>query len=111
MDRYRFPILPIVAVLAATIGLPPGIESGAAGGRRITIDIRQFKFEPSKPLVRIGDMIVWRNRDIVPHTATARDGSWDSGIIEAGSAWQTTVTPTMLGGYFCAFHPSMTASR
>ena len=43
-------------------------------------------------------------------TATARDGSWDSGIIEAGSAWQTTVTPTMLGGYFCAFHPSMTAS-
>ena len=57
-----------------------------------------------------GDIVIWKNRDIVPHTATAKDGGWDSGTIEAGGSWQTVITEDMIGTYFCVFHPSMIAS-
>jgi len=29
--------------------------------------------------VQIGDRVTWTNLDIVPHTATTTDGSWDGG--------------------------------
>ncbi len=41
------------------------------------------------------------------HTATAKDDSWDSGLIEAGGEWETMITDEM---YYCRFHPSMIAA-
>lgn len=99
----------IVAALAATIAFPPWLEGAAASGQRITVEIQKFKFAPKMPVVKPGDVIVWINKDIVAHTATADDGSWDSDLIEPGGEWQMVVKADTSRSYFCQFHPSMKA--
>ena len=100
----------IVAAFVATITLFPVSSSFAAEAKRVVITIERFKYVPRNPVLKIGDTVVWRNKDIVPHTATAKDGSWDSDTIRAGGEWQTVVTAAMLSAYYCRHHPSMTAS-
>jgi len=100
----------IVAAFAATIALPPVLALEAAEDRRIVVEIHKLRFDPPAPALRLGDIVVWRNQDIVPHTATSRDGSFDSGTIEAGAEWESAITEAMQGAYYCRFHPSMTAT-
>ncbi len=110
MTRSRKLLGSIVAAFAATIALLPAADSVAAEPRRHVVEIRKFTFAPRTLAVRPGDVVVWENADIVPHTATAEDRSWDSGTIAPGGTWETTVNDAMLGDYFCRFHPSMVAS-
>ena len=100
----------VVAALAATIAFPSGSIARAETPQPIVIEIVKFRFEPQEVTLHPGDIVIWKNRDIVPHTATAKDGGWDSGTIEAGGSWQTVITEDMIGTYFCVFHPSMIAS-
>lgn len=100
----------IVAVFTATIVLYSQFESDASEGQRVVIEIRSFEFVPARPAVKAGDVVVWKNKDIVPHTATAKDESWDSGEIASGGEWQMIVTADMLADYYCIFHPTMVAS-
>lgn len=97
----------VVATLVATAA--SGV-SGAAERPPIVIEIKDFEYGPEKAAVAVGDSVIWRNLDIVPHTVTAMDDSWDSGLIEAGGEWQTRVTEDMVSDYYCRYHPSMTAS-
>jgi plastocyanin len=72
-----------------------------------TVTITDFKFIPEVVRVRVGDTIVFVNKDIVPHTATAKDGAWDSGDIAAGAKKSHAVTRAGRDAYFCRYHPSM----
>lgn len=74
------------------------------------VEIRQFKFVPETLNVKPGDAIVWVNIDIVPHTVTALDGSWDSGNIDIEAEWHTIVVASMSGKYYCRYHPAMTGA-
>lgn len=74
------------------------------------VEIREFRFEPSDLVVSAGDTIRWINRDPVPHTATARDSTWDSGRIAAGGNWQMVAVADGTADYFCVYHPNMTAT-
>jgi len=70
--------------LVGALGLPIAMTGGAdriVAGSGIVhdIEIKSFAFNPSVLEVRPGDQIRWVNRDISPHTATAEDGSWDTG--------------------------------
>jgi plastocyanin len=108
---FKHPLfVTIVAALVATITLLLASTPEAAVTRIVEIEIKAFKYAPRKPALHVGDVVVWKNRDIVPHTVTALDGSWDSGTIAAGGQWQTTVTAGMLTDYYCRFHPMMTAA-
>ena len=109
MYRRKSSIGLIVAAIVATIASFSGLEGKAADGRRIVIEIRQFKFTPNAPIVSPGDVIIWQNKDIVPHTVTATDKSWDSGKINAGGEWQMVIEGDLFERYFCRFHPAMKA--
>lgn len=76
---------------------------------RHTVEINQFAFEPGALPVRIGDRVTWINRDIVPHTATADDGSWDTGALAKDESAEIVISQAMLESYYCRFHPSMKA--
>lgn len=78
--------------------------------RAHVVEIREFRFEPSNLVVSAGDTIRWINRDPVPHTATARDTTWDSGRIAAGGEWQMVATASRTADYFCVYHPTMTGT-
>lgn len=109
MDGSALILKLAVAAIVAT-AFHPALEAGAVDGQRIVIEIRSLKFLPGNQPVRAGHVVVWRNRDIVPHTATAKDDSWDSGLIESGGEWETMITDDMTQTYYCRFHPSMTAT-
>ena len=79
----------------------------ASPPRRHVVEIREFSFHPKRILVSPGDTIVWINRDIVPHTATASDGTWGSQDMEEGESWEMVVENSVMQPYFCDFHPNM----
>ena len=41
--------------------------------------------------MKVGDTIEWKNADIVPHTVTAVDKSFDSAAISPGHSWKFIV--------------------
>jgi plastocyanin len=73
------------------------------------VTIESFKFSPNVLEVRVGDKIRWTNEDLSPHTATAKDRSWDTKKIKKGEAVTVEVTADMRTAYFCAYHPNMKA--
>ncbi|MEQ9618657.1 MAG: plastocyanin/azurin family copper-binding protein [Deltaproteobacteria bacterium] len=102
-----------VAVIAAAVlvcaSLNP-VEAGDSTSKEHVVEIRNLEFTPKELSVAPGDTITWVNYDFVPHTVTADDESWDSGLIKAEGQWQTVVKADMHEAYFCSFHPSMTAA-
>jgi plastocyanin len=64
---------------------------------------------PSLP-VAIGDRIIWTNRDLVPHTATASDKSWDSGPLKRGESFTLVIRFDTELAYFCLYHRQMKAT-
>lgn len=60
--------------------------------------------------VAVGTTVVVTNTDSAQHTWTAVDGSFDSGALGAGDAFEFTFTEPGEYEYFCSFHPSMTGT-
>jgi hypothetical protein len=57
--------------------------------------------------VHVGDTITWTNQDVAPHTATASDGSFDTGNISQGKSGSHTFDTAGTFAYICSIHPSM----
>ena len=74
------------------------------------LEIRNLQFIPAEITVNIGDTIKWINHDIIPHTATADDKSWDSMLIGSGNEWEMIVEENTFTSYFCFYHPGMKAT-
>ncbi|MBA2965123.1 MULTISPECIES: cupredoxin domain-containing protein [Ramlibacter] len=72
------------------------------------VTMEAMGFRPAELVVRPGDRVVWQNKDLVPHTATAR-GRFDSGEIAAGKSWAWTAPGPGRLDYVCTFHPGMKA--
>jgi len=47
------------------------------------------------------------NKDFFPHTATAKDKTFDSGSIDANGSWAFTAEKTGDHPCGCNFHPTM----
>ena len=95
------------AILRTLLVLLPVSCSRPVGGERVEVAIRNFAFAPESAMVSAGDTVVFRNHDVVPHTATAA-GKFDSDSIGATAAWQWIVPDS--GGryeYICLYHPTM----
>jgi plastocyanin len=73
-----------------------------------TVTIDASSFRPARLVVHPGDTVVWVNKDLISHTATATGGGFDSKAVPAGASWRWTVKATGATEYACAFHPTMT---
>jgi plastocyanin len=102
----RHALLTALALTGCTAG-----SAGCAGRapRAYTVTIEEMRFTPASLSVRPGDTVEWVNADLVPHTATARDGVFDSKTIAAGSSWRWTVRAQGTVRYTCTLHPTMSA--
>ena len=74
-----------------------------------TVVIEGMRFQPAALTVKRGDRVVWVNRDVVPHTATA-DKAFDSAAIAPGSSWGITLRKPGRHEVVCTMHPTMKAS-
>ena len=84
-------------------------EKVAAAASR-SVSIQDFSFAPRSVSVSVGDTVTWRNTGKEPHTATARDGSFDTGNLASGQSGSHTFNKAGTFSYFCKPHPFMTAS-
>ena len=87
--------------------VPSALLVAATPPRRHVVEIREFVFHPKRIVASPGDTVVWINRDVVPHTATASDGTWGSQELQEGTSWEMAVGNSGVQDYFCEFHPHM----
>jgi plastocyanin len=95
-------ILPIAAALL----LGTFVSAHAA---TIQISMENLVVSPAETTAKVGDSIEWINKDIVAHTATARNGDFDVTIPPKKTA---TLVLKKAGtvDYYCRFHPNMKAT-
>jgi plastocyanin len=71
------------------------------------VEIVEFTYGPDPVTVQTGGKVIWVNRDTAPHTATADDGSFDTGTIERDKLGSETFKEAGSYPYFCEIHPTM----
>jgi plastocyanin len=71
------------------------------------VQIVEFSYEPDPVVVQVGGKVTWQNEDTAPHTATADDGSFDTGTIEKGKLGSATFKEPGTFTYHCEIHPTM----
>jgi plastocyanin len=108
--------VPLLAVATAVITLgttsSPGargasVATGTQGPGAETILIENFAYEPPLLRVNVGASITVRNVDGAAHTATARNGSFDTGSLDGGAAVTIRISRPGRSTYFCEIHNYM----
>lgn len=92
----------IALALALTLASAPLVLAA-----QHAVKIAGFAFAPSTVTVKVGDSVQWTNGDGASHTATADDGSWDTGTIAGGTAKALTFDTAGTFAYHCTIHSSM----
>jgi plastocyanin len=104
--RAPFRVLAGAAILLLAFGLAvPAVLAATRG-----VDIRDFAFSPRTIEIRVGDTVRWTNRDSIAHTATARNGSFDTGLLADGESGSVRFTTAGTYRYVCTPHPDMTGT-
>jgi len=85
------------------------VEAGNDGPKVVTVEIRNFAFDPATVTVHPGDTVEWKNEDNAPHTATADTPKpgFDSSVIQPGAAWRYDAREKGTYNYICKIHPYM----
>ncbi len=99
------PVAPEEPAESSPVASPEVSNSTGTG-----ILIEGFAFSVPTLSISAGDTVTWTNNDTVPHTATADDGSFDTGSISAGESASITFDTPGTYTYKCAFHPGMTGT-
>ena len=95
-------ILPIVTALM----LGASVSAHAA---TIQITMENLVISPAEASAKVGDTIEWINKDVLAHTATARNGDWDVNLPPKKTG---TLVLKKAGAieYYCRYHPNMKAT-
>ena len=72
------------------------------------VTIENFTYTPETVRVKAGTVITWTNNDAEAHSASADDGSFDTGLMERGQSASVTLTEPGEYTYHCSLHPNMT---
>jgi plastocyanin len=87
--------------------LAPGEPKEPAMPTKIEVIIQGSTFIPSTQKIPAGAIVVWNNDDSIDHTVTARDNSFDSGMISPNAGFVYTFKEQGEVEYYCKIHPSM----
>jgi plastocyanin len=75
--------------------------------RSAKVEIVEYTYGPDPVTVQAGGKVIWLNQDTAPHTATADDGSFDTGTLERGKLKSETFKQAGTFAYHCEIHPEM----
>src|SRR5687767_9498701 len=89
-------LVPLLPGLSLHNDVEPAVHA-----RKHVIEIKSFEYNPGSLRAHLGDTIVWVNRDVVPHTATADSRKWDTGTIARGAVGTVVMRRTGDQTYFC----------
>ncbi len=74
-----------------------------------TVTMAAMEFGPMPTDVHVGDTITWVNNDVLEHTATAKDGSFNVDL-KPGAKASTVLKKAGSFPFVCTFHPNMTGT-
>jgi len=92
-----------IGSVAALLLLTPQAE---AAPQKYVVVIDKMKFGPVPQRIKAGDTIVWINRDMFRHTATATNGAFNIDL-PPGAKGQTVVRKAGVIPFICKYHPAM----
>jgi len=98
-------VLAALAVGAASL-LATSPAQPQSGPRQFTVVMDNMDFGSVPKEAKVGDVIIWDNRDTVQHTATARDGSFDVRL-QPGKKGRTVLRKAGNLAIYCIYHPMM----
>jgi plastocyanin len=94
-------------------GPSPGPPTGG-GTTTVTITITGVRgaqsFSPNPGTCNPGQMVIWRNADVVTHRVRLDDLSVDTGDIAPGASSQPMPLGNVSKAYHCPIHPNMVGS-
>ena len=79
---------------------------------RVTVTIRDFRFDPAEVCLAEGGTVTWVNQGAEIHTSSsaAQPRVWDSGFLAPGAEYTRTFPTAGTYAYLCLPHPFMTAA-
>jgi plastocyanin len=98
MSRWVLPVL---------IALASG-EPVSAHAATIQITMENLVIAPAEASAKVGDTVELINKDVLAHTATARNGDFDVAMPPKKTVTYVLKKAGMVE-YYCRFHPNMKA--
>lgn len=95
------PSLTAITLVFAVMGVP-------AQAATIEITMENLVISPAEVPAKVGDTIVWINKDVFAHTATAQSGDFDVTLPPNKSA-ALVLKKAGTVEYYCRYHPNMKA--
>lgn len=92
----------VAAVTLAVTAIP-------AHGATIQISMENLEVSPAEASAKVGDTIEWINRDVLAHTATARNGDFDVTMPPKNTV-RLVLKKAGSVEYYCRYHPNMKAT-
>ncbi|HET9457009.1 MAG TPA: cupredoxin domain-containing protein [Candidatus Limnocylindrales bacterium] len=104
---------PAASVAAsAPAGTPAASDAGAAcaeapagASPAVTVEIRDFSYDPDPVTAAVGDVVAWTNADSAPHTASLSDGSCGTESLAQGATGALVFNAPGAYEYQCNIHP------
>ncbi|HEX6575705.1 MAG TPA: cupredoxin family copper-binding protein, partial [Gemmatimonadaceae bacterium] len=90
---------------AAKPAAPRPVARTQGATRKTTI--KNISYLQPKITVAVGTTVEWTNSDPLPHTVTAVDKSFNSGLIQPGKTFRHTFTKAGTFNFYCIPHPFM----
>jgi plastocyanin len=115
--RTTLPVLVVLALSAAGCG--SGSDSGShaavgapVAGGSVHVVMQSLFFAPTAVHAKVGQRVVWTNRDSAPHNVTYVSGPRfrSSRTLHAGARFAIRLTAPGTIHYFCSLHPWMKAT-
>src|ERR687889_33046 len=88
----------------------PAESTTPAPNSPTTVDIRDHAFNPAQLNVAPSTTVRFVNNDTEPHTATADNGLFDTGVLQPGSSFDIFLDGSGTANYHCERHPNMQGS-
>ena len=115
INRLSLRLLVVTALIAAaliTVGHRSTVHAADYGVEIVEpiINPQSWGYGANPIVVQVGDTVSWVNTGVAPHTVTAYDGSFDSGIMVSGAVWSFTASSPGQYGYYCTLHPDMVST-
>ena len=98
--------VPLVA--GVLVGISCGGERVVDRPKTVEIAIQDIAFAVPTASAKVGDTVEWINKDVIAHTATAKDRAWDVVIAPNEKGRLVAERPGTVD-YYCTYHPNMTA--
>jgi plastocyanin len=83
---------------------PPTGPTVARASASATVSMGDNFYSPASVSIAVGDTVTWNNNGQAQHSATANDGSFDTGVFGPGGSRSETFTRAGTFSYFCTVH-------